>query len=165
MRRTAPALDSIWVPRPEFAQGAMRVELDQPAVRNKQQQQLFSLTDHEKEQYADEPYVGVDHLYEAHEGSKDKPVIVEMIGVHGNDLITGCLGGCHKDAADAVIYYTTVPPNTLAVCLDCGIHFVARCNEQLTFWPDGTQPWEKVDFKVVEGSLHKHYKYGSPLMI
>lgn len=101
---------------------------------------------------------GIDHLYEAHKGSKENPVVVEAIGVHGNDVFTGCLGmkivvaickkisvdfsgGCHKDAADAVAYYTIVPPNTLAVCIDCGIHFVARINEQLTFWPDGVFPF------------------------
>lgn len=56
-------------------------------------------------------------------------------------------------------------PNTLAVCADCGIHFVAKCNEQLTFWPDGTQPWEKISFAAVEEHIYKHLKYGSPLMI
>lgn len=46
-------------------------------------------------------------------------------------------GGCHHDALDGSAFYMAVPPNTLAVCADCGIHFVAKCNEQLTFWPDG----------------------------
>eukprot|EP00667_Euglena_gracilis_P031959 EG_transcript_47615 len=123
--RSKSLLDSVHVFRPEFAQGKFRIDLDQPAKQNKLQQQIYTLTDDEREMYEDEPYIGVDHLYEAHKGSKENPVVVEAIGVHGNDVFTGCLGGCHKDAADAVAYYTIVPPNTLAVCIDCGIHFVA----------------------------------------
>jgi hypothetical protein len=151
--------------RPHYGQGKERMEYDQPARWNKFQQKLFWLSDDEREDYVEEPYVGVDHLYEAHFGSKENPVVVEQMGIHGNDIMVGCLGGCHLDAPDGIPYYQSVPPNTLAVCTDCGIHFVARCNEQLTFWPDGTQPWEKVEFGVVEASIYKHLKYGSPLII
>eukprot|EP00996_Jenningsia_fusiforme_P003761 NODE_4558_length_792_cov_87.920592_g4217_i0.p3 GENE.NODE_4558_length_792_cov_87.920592_g4217_i0~~NODE_4558_length_792_cov_87.920592_g4217_i0.p3 ORF type:complete len:177 (-),score=30.33 NODE_4558_length_792_cov_87.920592_g4217_i0:133-663(-) len=150
--------------RPDFAQGKERMEYDQPAKWHRFREPLYWLTDQEREEYTEEPFVGVDHLYEAHLGSKERPVVVEQMGLHGNDIVVGCLGGCHPDATDAVPVYQFVPPNTLTVCADCGLHFVAKCNEQVTFFPDGTQPWEKVPFEQVEPALQKHLRYGSPML-
>ena len=57
---------------PDFAQGKHRMELDQPAIHFKFREHLYPLSDAEKEAFVLEPKIGVDHLYEAHLGSKDR---------------------------------------------------------------------------------------------
>lgn len=64
--RSKSLLDSVHVFRPEFAQGKFRIDLDQPAKQNKLQQQIYTLTDDEREMYEDEPYIGVDHAVASH---------------------------------------------------------------------------------------------------
>lgn len=92
--RSRPLLEKhdYHVLRPDYTQGKERMEYDQPARWNKFQEKLQWLSDDDKEEYVEEPYIGVDHLYEAHFGSKENPVIVEQMGLHGNDIMVGCLG-------------------------------------------------------------------------
>eukprot|EP00995_Heteronema_vittatum_P007433 NODE_2582_length_768_cov_352.532684_g1807_i0.p1 GENE.NODE_2582_length_768_cov_352.532684_g1807_i0~~NODE_2582_length_768_cov_352.532684_g1807_i0.p1 ORF type:complete len:179 (+),score=37.59 NODE_2582_length_768_cov_352.532684_g1807_i0:69-605(+) len=159
----APKLHTyVW--RPSFVQGKPRAELDQPAKSAGFTKLRYGLNEPERHEYAHEPHVGVDHLYEPHVGSIDKPVVVSAMTVHGSDMIVGCLGGCHPSVPESGPYYQYVPPNALCLCVDCGLHFVAKTNEELTFYPDGSQPSDKVSFAEVEDFLSKHIRYGSPLL-
>jgi hypothetical protein len=164
-RTTILSNKSLTTTRPDFSQGKNRIQFDQPAKWNKYTEARYALNDDERETFIHEPFIGVDHLYEAHLGSKERPVIVEQMGVHGHDIIVGCLGGCHPDASEGGPFYMYVPPNALAVCADCGLHFIAKCNEEVTFWPDGTQPINAISFQLVEEAIYRHIRYGSPLLM
>eukprot|EP00906_Rhabdomonas_costata_P004276 RCo006348 len=165
LARSYPRLSKVTIAPREVVQGKQRLEFDQPARKFKYFEQLYALNDDERETILSEPVIGVDHLYEAHLGSKERPVIVEQMGVHGQDITVGCLGACHPDATELGPIYMVVPQNALCVCADCGLHFVAVNNEEVTFWPDGTQPIDKIPFKLVEDLLYKHIRYGSPLLL
>eukprot|EP00992_Anisonema_acinus_P015006 TRINITY_DN9565_c0_g1_i1.p1 TRINITY_DN9565_c0_g1~~TRINITY_DN9565_c0_g1_i1.p1 ORF type:complete len:142 (-),score=12.27 TRINITY_DN9565_c0_g1_i1:84-509(-) len=113
--------------RPDFGQGQLRRELDQPATTYQWSEKLYGLTHHEREEFDNAPYIGVNHLYEAYQGSKEKPVLVEQPGPWGWDCVVGCLGGCHPDVTTAHgLIYSYVPSNALVVCADCGLHLARR---------------------------------------
>eukprot|EP01001_Neometanema_parovale_P012033 NODE_8295_length_710_cov_196.245315_g8041_i0.p2 GENE.NODE_8295_length_710_cov_196.245315_g8041_i0~~NODE_8295_length_710_cov_196.245315_g8041_i0.p2 ORF type:complete len:175 (-),score=35.84 NODE_8295_length_710_cov_196.245315_g8041_i0:128-652(-) len=166
MRRTASkmAKEVIQYSRPNPVQGFPRIMMDQPSRWIPHKEKLYKLTDHERELADHDPFIGVDHLYEAHQGAKEKPIVVQQMGIHGSDIMVGCLGMCSPDTVDNTTY-GFVPQNALVVCGDCGLHFVARNNEEVTFWPDGTQPHESVQFSEVEAMLTKHLRYGSPILL
>jgi hypothetical protein len=76
--------------------GTPRVRWQEPA----RSWHLFSvdetlvLEEHDKEEWNEKPYVGVNHLYEPPVGCEERPIRVEAAGNPGDNQVMSCFGNC-----------------------------------------------------------------------
>eukprot|EP00999_Lentomonas_sp_LEN2_P000543 NODE_1543_length_819_cov_127.763006_g1495_i0.p1 GENE.NODE_1543_length_819_cov_127.763006_g1495_i0~~NODE_1543_length_819_cov_127.763006_g1495_i0.p1 ORF type:complete len:227 (+),score=42.96 NODE_1543_length_819_cov_127.763006_g1495_i0:62-742(+) len=117
-----------------------------------------------EEEYA-RPYVGVDHIYEPHFGSLQRPMNISWVGWPNKMLILQCDGECNLHVPEYKAF-ARVPDRSLCICADCGLHFTVRTYEPLQFDTMGGQlPDDTVEFEQVAPSFIQHQIYGSPLVI
>lgn len=87
--QNAPMYDDVVV-------GAGRVHWQEPAKVwwNVEADDTLVMQDHDKEEWNDKPYVGVNHLYEPPLGSEERPIRIEAMGNPGDVVPVACFGSC-----------------------------------------------------------------------
>ena len=76
--------------------GAARVHWQEPARvwHLVEGDDCLVLEEHDKEEWNDKPYVGVEHLYEPPHGSEERPIRIEATGNPGDNQVLLCFGNC-----------------------------------------------------------------------
>ena len=57
-------------------------------------EETLVLEEHDKEEWNDKPYIGVDHLYSPPPGCEERPIRLETAGNPGDNQVITCFGNC-----------------------------------------------------------------------
>jgi hypothetical protein len=98
---------------------------------------VLLMEEHDKEEWNDRPYVGVNHLYEPPLGSEMRPQRVEGTGNPGDYVVVNCIGNCapHVQASP---YYMQFKGYRVNKCPMCQQHFYLHNRPWLVMHPDWT---------------------------
>ena len=82
----------------ETSTAMMRAQYHEPVKywHKMGQDEMLLMTEHDREEFNNKPYVTVNHLYEPPTGSEARPVRLERLGVPGDNVTVSSLG---QDAA------------------------------------------------------------------
>ncbi|KNH05523.1 hypothetical protein XU18_3494 [Perkinsela sp. CCAP 1560/4] len=80
----------------ELIRGRARWEWQEPAKfhYNTVSDETIALEEHDMEEFNEQPYITVNHLYEPPLGSQDNPIRLEAQGLPGDNVSVKCMGNC-----------------------------------------------------------------------
>jgi hypothetical protein len=101
------------------------------------QDEMLLMSEHDREEFNNKPYVTVNHLYEPPTGSEARPVRVEAGGVPGDNFLISCLGNCAPHVPNTTFHFT-MKGYTKNQCPFCEQYFYVHNRPQLMMHPDWT---------------------------
>jgi hypothetical protein len=119
--------------------GGARVAFQEPA----RYWQLFHaddalvLEEHDREEWNDKPYIGVNHLYEPPLGTEERPLRIEANGNPGDQQIVMCFGNCAPHVPQST-YHMLFKGYSKNKCPMCQQWFYVHNRPWLIMHPDWT---------------------------
>jgi hypothetical protein len=119
--------------------GAARLMWQEPAKQwhHYEADEVFMLEEHDKEEWNDKPYVGVDHLYDPPLGSEIRPMRVEGTGNPGDIILLACQGQCAPHVPTGN-YNIMLRGYQTSQCPMCQQYFYMHNRPWLVMHPDWT---------------------------
>ena len=124
----------------EHVRGATRWAWQEPAKYhyNVVADDCVALEEHDMEEFNEQPYCTVNHLYEPPQGSEDNPLRIEIGGMPGDIGMLRCMGNCAPHVPQAT-WIIPVKGYSKNQCPMCHQWMYIHNRSQLLIHPDWTE--------------------------
>uniref|UniRef100_A0A7S4NLZ5 Uncharacterized protein n=1 Tax=Paramoeba aestuarina TaxID=180227 RepID=A0A7S4NLZ5_9EUKA len=124
----------------EAVRGRHRYEYQEPARYHydKVTDECIALEEHDMEEFNEQPYITVNHLYEPPVGSAENPIRLEASGLPGDCVNVKCMGNCAPHVP-AAVYHLKMKGYTMNQCMMCKQIFYIHNRPILVMNPDWTE--------------------------